>query len=96
MSVCEVPGCESHYGCRLRAKGIQVDSKIHAKQSSKPPVFRNARSDSFESAPARDERGVPLIRPNRTPVSLGEVIPHRRNIATATATKSMAVIPERS
>ena len=80
MSACQVVGCLEHYGCQLRAKGLQVAAKIHANQRSTPQPFRNAVSDSFSSAPARDDRGIPLVRPNRTPVSLGEYIPNRTTL----------------
>lgn len=24
MTICQTPGCDEHYGCRLRSKGVQI------------------------------------------------------------------------
>lgn len=79
--MCDVPGCESHYGCRLRSKGIQVGAKIHANQRSTPQPFRPAVRDSVNGATATDDRGLPLIRSNLAPLSRGEARPIRHTIA---------------
>jgi hypothetical protein len=39
MPNCRVPGCTQHYGCRLRAKGIQIDPRATPTQRNQvgPP-----------------------------------------------------------
>lgn len=38
MPVCRVDGCEDHYGCRLRAKGVAVaPSAMPSRRNTVPP-----------------------------------------------------------
>ena len=46
MTLCQVPGCQEHYGCRLQQKGLQVSPKITATRTqnmvptpAEPPAF---------------------------------------------------------
>jgi len=54
MSVCDVPGCTEHYGCRLRAKGLMVSS-------SASPTMRNNVAPRTSPDPSW-ERGIAVDR----------------------------------
>lgn len=28
MTICQIPGCDEHYACRLRGKGLQVSPRV--------------------------------------------------------------------
>lgn len=72
--ICTTENCHEHYGCRLRAKGLQVSPRVHAGRTpnwtptpDRPPAhYRNIltedRPGGFKS---------PILRPD------GAVIRHK-------------------
>jgi hypothetical protein len=41
MTLCDIPNCEEHYGCRLRSKGLQVSPRA-------TPSRHNGRAKKVE------------------------------------------------
>lgn len=91
MAMCEL-GCTEHYGCRLRLKGVQVSPKATPNRNVDKPVFREARADSWGKADARDDRGLPILRPNGTRLSLKEFSERRHSINDSFAAKDATSI----
>lgn len=81
MTICHIPGCEEHYGCRLRNKGIQLSPRATptATLNWKPSV---SQPSSIRGAIAYDERPggikVPYLHADGTPVRMGDVIDDRK------------------
>lgn len=78
------PGCEVHYGCRLRSKGIQLSPKLRPGPAHKQR-FREAKADPWGKADARDDRGLPVLHTNGTRMSLKEFSEKRSTIESAWA-----------
>lgn len=55
MSVCDVPGCTVHYGCRLRAKGVRLSSSASPTMRNNVPP-RTTPDPSWEAGIAVDRR----------------------------------------
>jgi hypothetical protein len=50
VTICQTPGCQEHYGCRLKAKGLQVAPTVGASTQTRnwrptvdvpPPHYKN-------------------------------------------------------
>jgi len=82
MAICQIEGCEEHYGCRLRAKGVQVSP-------SATPSRHNRRKDrveppSWNKGIVYDERPggtkMPVLNPDMTPVRMKQGAEQRHKI----------------
>lgn len=82
MPICQIEGCEEHYGCRLRSKGVQVSP-------SATPSRHNRRKDrveppSWNKAIVYDERPggtkMPVLNADMTPVRMKQGAEQRHKI----------------
>jgi hypothetical protein len=82
MTICQIDGCEEHYGCRLRAKGVQVSPKATPSRHNK----RKARVEppSWNKGIVYDDRPggtkMPVLNPDMTPVRMKQGAEQRHKI----------------
>ena len=69
MTICQIPGCQEHYGCRLRAKGMQVSPRAQMTRTqnwrpsvSKPPS--HWKNIVYSERP--DGSKMPVLKPDGT------------------------------
>lgn len=78
MAVCDIPGCDEHYACRLRAKGMQLSKAITpTRHSNRPKVLTQHDGDpKWEKGIAGEHRPgggfMPYLGENREPIRLKE------------------------
>lgn len=77
MTVCAVPGCDIHYGCRMKAKGLQVSPRVGASTGTRnftpsidPPAPAHYRTVLTEDRPGGFK--MPILNSDAT------VIRHRQ------------------
>lgn len=65
--VCDVPGCQEHYGCRLKNKGIQLSPRATASRTQnmrpepvEPPAFN--REIMYDERPGGYK--MPILKPD--------------------------------
>lgn len=79
---CGEVGCTAHYGCRLRAKGLQVDAGLHAPRRTRPEPFKEPAVGQWEKGVLTSERpngtSVPVLHANGTPWRMKEAADNRR------------------
>lgn len=85
MTVCVVDGCQEHYGCRLRAKGLQVSPKATpSRVNNRPFVPRPMQTDSFRSGitgeTRRDGSFMPYIHKDGSLLRQGTMTNDRRRL----------------
>jgi len=82
MTICQIEGCEEHYGCRLRSKGVQVSPNA-------TPTRHNRRKDrveppSWNKAIVYDERPggtkMPVLNQDMSPVRMKQGAEQRHKI----------------
>lgn len=82
MTICQIEGCEEHYGCRLRSKGVQVSPNA-------TPTRHNRRKDkveppSWNKGIVYDERPggtkMPVLNQDMTPVRMKQGAEQRHKI----------------
>lgn len=82
MAICDIQGCEEHYGCRLRNKGVQVSP-------SATPSRHNRRKDlvqppSWNKGIVYDERPggfkMPVLNEDMSPVRMKQGAEQRHKI----------------
>lgn len=64
MAMCDVPGCDAHYGCRIKNKGVQVSPRATPSRVRHPhPVPREPPAYNREIMYSHRPGGtkVPLI-----------------------------------
>lgn len=83
MAMCE-PGCEIHYGCRLKLKGIQLSPSLKPGPANKQG-YRPIQGDQWGKADAKDERGLPVLHSDGTRYTLREYSEKRSKIESAWA-----------
>lgn len=83
MAVCRDPGCDSHYGCRLRAKGVQVSASAMPSRHNRKATPTEA--PSWEKGVAGERRPdgsfMPYVGADRQPIGVYEQA-HRRHELT--------------
>lgn len=74
MTVCRVPGCSEHYGCRLRAKGIAIaPSATPSRMNQKPPPKANPAWERGVAGEHRvDGSFMPYVNEHGSPIHLKE------------------------
>lgn len=88
MSICRVEGCDIHYGCRLRAKGVSIAP------SATPSRFRHTPRPASEVNKNSWERGIagevrpngsfaPYLNEHREPIRSYEMQNRRHEVETA-------------
>jgi hypothetical protein len=83
--MCDVDGCEKHYGCQLRAKGLQVSPKATpGRVGNRKFVPRPMQTDSFRSGVTgetrRDGSFMPYIQKDGTLIRQGTMTNDRRRL----------------
>lgn len=82
--MCAVPGCQEHYGCQLRNKGIQLSNSVT------PSRTKNWRPTQTAPDPSRaaiqyDERPggikVPFLKADGRPLRKGEMSKRKSDLA---------------
>lgn len=71
MTMCVVPGCEEHYGCRLRSKGVSVSPRVGEARTrnwkptpdTPPAHYANIL---YDERPGGTK--MPVLNPDGTPV----------------------------
>lgn len=71
MTICQVPGCQEHYGCRLRSKALNVSTSLQTTRTlnmrptvSEPP----ARNREIMYSDRPDGSKSPLLKPDGSPL----------------------------
>lgn len=64
MTICNVPGCTEHYGCSLRAKGLQVTPSSTPRRHNRRP-FRKQEPPAYNKQIAGDRRPDGSFMPYR-------------------------------
>lgn len=71
MTICQTPGCDEHYGCRLRSKGVQIGTLATPSKDKKGRLTPTAPRPDLARV-VYDERPngtkMPLLNPDGTPV----------------------------
>lgn len=84
MAICAQPGCTEHYGCRLRAKGIQVAAAALPNHFNDPrhrPWRPMAEPGWMETTPFVDHRAdgsaMPILRADGTTANMKDLAENR-------------------
>lgn len=77
--MCQVPGCQQHYGCRLRSKGLHVSPRATPNRR-RPEPYRRGQAGAWEKGLALDERGVPILDEKLTPLNTKTYAEQRHRI----------------
>jgi hypothetical protein len=86
VTMCDVPGCQEHYGCRLRHKGIMVDPRATPNRRNKKPGQGSnpAWERGLVTETRRDGSVMPVLAPGTTrPLGVKELADNRSSITTA-------------
>lgn len=71
MSVCQIPGCDQHYACRMRTKGVQIGTLATPSKPKKGRLTPTAPRPDL-AKPVYDERPnglrMPILNPDGSPV----------------------------
>jgi hypothetical protein len=94
---CDIEGCQEHYGCRLRNKGIQLSpkaqmSRMHNYRPAKkePPAYN--KTIIYEDRPGGTK--MPLLNTDGSPVRQKQYDENKRQItSTIRATRNGALTP---
>jgi len=82
MTICQIEGCQEHYGCRLKSKGVQVSPQA-------TPTRHNRRKDtvvppSWNKGIVYDERPggtkMPVLNQDMSPVRMKQGAEQRHKI----------------
>ena len=83
MTVCQVEGCTAHYGCRLRAKGVQIGTLATPSKPKKGRLTPTASRPDLGKV-VYDERPngtrMPILNPDGTPVRKGQAKREERKV----------------
>ena len=75
MTICRVPGCTEHYGCRLRAKGVQIGT-LATPSKDKHGTLTPTKPNPAWSKPVYDERPdgskMPILKQDGSPLRVKE------------------------
>lgn len=81
--ICQVEGCTTHYGCRLRAKSISLSSAATPSRTPKLP-YRPPRQPSWEKGIEGQHRPggyfMPTLNDKGKPMGVYEAQTHRKRI----------------
>lgn len=86
MSICTTVGCTEHYGCRLRAKGVQVSPlATPTRVQNRPRTFRPTVEPSWEKGIVSEARPggtrMPVLAPGSTrPLGVHELAGQRSKV----------------
>jgi len=84
-------GPEDCYGCRLKSLAIGLPKDFSSRTRSKAPP-RTPRN-SWEKGIARDERGMPIIRPDLSEVSVKQYAQERHSIEENRRRAQQGILP---
>jgi hypothetical protein len=71
MAICDIAGCQEHYGCRLRTKGVQVSPRATPNQAQNwrpTPSVPPARNAEILYSERPGGYKSPLLKPDGTPL----------------------------
>lgn len=69
--ICQIPGCEKHYGCRLRNKGIRLSNaatSTRTKNMRPTPFAPPTQNAQIMYSDRPDGSKLPIMNMNGTPV----------------------------
>lgn len=86
MTVCDVPGCQEHYGCRLRNKGIHLDPRATpSRRNTIPPARANPQWEKgvvYQERPGGTQ--MPVLAPGTLrPMGVKELADNRSGVESA-------------
>lgn len=75
MTICQVPECDEHYGCRLRSKGVQIGTLATPSKPKQGTLTPTPRHEAW-SKPVYDERPngfkMPILKSDGSPLRVKE------------------------
>lgn len=75
MTICQIPGCDEHYGCRLRSKGVQIGTLATPSKEKKGTLTPTQRNPAWAKQ-VYDERPdgskMPILKSDGTPLRVKE------------------------
>lgn len=85
MTVCAIPECDEHYGCRLRNKGLQLSpkatpSRVSVRKFKPRPMQHNSYGHGVTGEKRRDGTFMPYIDNTGSIVRQGTMDRDRRNL----------------
>lgn len=89
MSICAVPGCQDHFACRLRAKGVSVSpAATPTRVSNRTQPHRPMAEPSWEKGKAGEHRPDGSFMPylsfdDRTEMGVHELASRRHDVEDA-------------
>lgn len=75
MTICRVPDCTDHYGCRLRAKGVQIGTLAtpsRPKRGRLTPTAPQTHLGEVQYDERPNGTRMPIINPDGSPVRKGQ------------------------
>lgn len=83
MSICQVPDCTQHYGCRLRSKGVQIGTLATPSKPKKGRLTPTAPQTHL-AEPQYDVRPdgskMPILNPDGSPVRKAQAMREERKL----------------
>jgi len=83
VTICQVPGCSEHYGCGLRAKGVQIGTLATPSKQKQGRLTPTAPRPDL-AAVTYDERPngarMPILNPDGTPVRKSQALQQERKL----------------
>lgn len=75
MTICQIPGCQEHYGCRLRDKGVQIGTLATPSKDKKGTLTPTTPNKAWAKC-VYDERPdgskMPILKEDGTPLRVKE------------------------
>jgi len=96
MTVCQTPGCRIHYGCELKAKGLQVSPRVGASTGSRDftPTLEPPPPSHYRNVLTEDRPGgfkMPILNPDQSLIRHREAQQRRHDIKDSLA-RTRAVV----
>ena len=90
--LCETPGCDEHYACRLRNKGLQVSprAQMTRTQNWRPtPAVIPSRNKQLVYDERPDGSKMPVLKPDGTHLRMKEYLDNKAHFdASITRTRT--------
>jgi hypothetical protein len=83
MAICQIPGCEEHYACRLRGKGLQVSPRAMSTRTQNWRPTKSVPPKSNGELVYQDRPGgtkMPVFNPDGTQLYKRDYVADKRRI----------------